>query len=113
MAVASRAVTTVAGSALTTGSTDGVGSAARFANPRAVAVDGTGNLYVADTSNGTIRQIALASQSVTTLVGVAGKHGVQPGPLPGALNQPAGIAASPAGLVYVTDLFENAVLEVR
>ncbi|MBI5236082.1 MAG: hypothetical protein HY886_07530, partial [Deltaproteobacteria bacterium] len=49
-------VTTLAGTALSTGSTDGTGSVARFYNPFGITTDGT-NLYVADTSNHTIRKI--------------------------------------------------------
>ena len=48
-------VTTVAGRAGTSGSTDGVGSAALFNHPTGIAVDSTGSLYVADTDNDTIR----------------------------------------------------------
>src|SRR5258706_573613 len=39
------------------GSADGTGSAARFYAPQGVAVDGSGNVYVADTGNDTIRKI--------------------------------------------------------
>lgn len=39
------------------GSADGTGSAARFHNPSGVAVDSAGNVYVADSSNHTIRKI--------------------------------------------------------
>jgi hypothetical protein len=49
-------VTTVAGLAGWTGSADGTGSAAWFWSPYGVVVDGTGNLYVADGSNNTIRK---------------------------------------------------------
>ena len=48
-------VTTLAGLAETPGSADGTGSAARFDNPAGVAADSTGNVYVADTLNDTIR----------------------------------------------------------
>ena len=41
-------VTTLAGSAGQTGSSDGTGSAARFDFPTGVAVDSAGNVYVAD-----------------------------------------------------------------
>jgi hypothetical protein len=48
-------VTTIGGSPFGTGATDGVGTAAQFYQPYALAVDGTGSLYIADTYNHTIR----------------------------------------------------------
>ena len=48
-------VTTLAGLALSSSSADGTGSAARFFDPAGVAVDSSGNLFVADTLNHTIR----------------------------------------------------------
>src|ERR1700731_4930428 len=48
------AITTLAGSAGGVGSADGTGSAARFYDPVGVAVDGAGNVYVADSNNQTI-----------------------------------------------------------
>ena len=59
-------VTTLAGTAGTSGSTDGTGTAARFNCPIGIATDGT-NLYVAEYANGDIRKIALSNQAVTTL----------------------------------------------
>ena len=50
-------VTTLAGSAGQTGSSNGTGSAARFDAPNVVAVDSAGNVYVADTENAEIRLI--------------------------------------------------------
>ena len=50
-------VTTLAGCAGKTGSTDGTGSEARFSSPTSVAVDSDGNVYVADTYNNTIRMV--------------------------------------------------------
>src|SRR4051794_38515763 len=50
-------VTTVAGLASSIGSTDGTGTAARFAGPCGLAVDSVGNLYVADSLNYTIRKV--------------------------------------------------------
>src|SRR5438128_9900550 len=55
----------------TSGSADGSGTDARFYDPHAVAIDGPGNLYVADTGNNTIRQITSAGV-VSTLAGQAG-----------------------------------------
>src|SRR6266700_1985560 len=47
-------------------SADGSGSGARFNSPAGVAVDGSGNLYVADTANHTIRKITSCG-AVSTL----------------------------------------------
>jgi sugar lactone lactonase YvrE len=59
-------VTTIAGAGI--GSADGVGTAATFYNPKDVAVDSSGNVYVADRANHTIRKGSLAS---TTSVAVS------------------------------------------
>ena len=64
-------VTALAGTPDTRGSTDGLGPAARFNRPGGVAVDGTGNVYVADSYNRTIRKITPAGL-VTTLAGLGG-----------------------------------------
>jgi len=49
-------VGTVAGQPGSSGSADGTGNAARFFYPTGVAADASGNLYIADTNNHTLRQ---------------------------------------------------------
>jgi DNA-binding beta-propeller fold protein YncE len=96
-------VTTVAGSAMVRGETDGKGSDALFNNPTGIAVDGLGNLYVVDTFNDTIRKITPAG-AVTTLAGSAGISGTFDGT--GGLslfNQPTGVAVDSAGNLFVAD----------
>jgi sugar lactone lactonase YvrE len=61
-------VSTLAGKMGETGALDGTGTAARFRSPEGVAVDGSGNVYVADTGNGLIRKIT-AFGKVTTVAG--------------------------------------------
>jgi hypothetical protein len=66
--LATATTTTFAGTGLV-GSNDGVGSAAQFAAPRSITADAA-NLYVFD--NGLIRQIAIATATVTTIAGQSG-----------------------------------------
>lgn len=96
-------VTTVAGRAGSLGTADGTGSAAGFTSPQGVAVDGGGNVYVADTGNYTIRKITPAAV-VTTLAGLARNGGSGDGTGSNArFFQPAGVAVDGAGNVYVAD----------
>jgi sugar lactone lactonase YvrE len=103
------AVSTLAGSAGAVGSADGAGAAARFNHPRALAVDPSGNVYVADTQSSTVRKISPGG-AVSTIVGAAGQAGFIPGALPGRIARPVGIAVSGASL-YITS--NNGVVVVH
>ena len=61
------------------GSDDGVSTAARFRQPKGLATDGNGHLFVADSANATVRMIDLTSGMVTTLAGVGGGKGTVDG----------------------------------
>lgn len=97
-------VTTLAGSSAgSSGTSDGTGSAAAFNAPAGIASDGT-NLYVADSSNHTIRQIVIATGAVTTLAGTAGTAGFVDGTGAAArFNTPIGVTLDTAGHLYVSD----------
>ncbi|MGZ5566220.1 MAG: NHL domain-containing protein, partial [Limisphaerales bacterium] len=95
-------VTTVAGLAGTSGSTDATGTSARFNLPQGIAVDASGNLYVTDSGNHTIRKIT-SGGVVTTIAGSAGSSGTADGSGSSArFNNPEGIALSGTTL-YVAD----------
>lgn len=105
-------VTTLAGLAGSSGSADGVGSAARFNNPRGVVLDGDGNLYVADAANCTIRKVS-SDGMVITLAGVAGSSGSADGMADGArFNYPYGLALDSAGNLVVAEKWNHSLRKV-
>lgn len=105
-------VTTLAGAAGKAGTTDGVGSSARFSWPTGVAVDSSGVVYVADTGNQTIRKIS-ASGAVTTLAGAAGVRGRNDGQGSAArFDSPTGLAVNRFGELYVADTMNHLIRRV-
>jgi sugar lactone lactonase YvrE len=102
-------VSTLAGLAGQIGSADGLGSAASFNAPTALAVDAAGNVYVADTGNHTIRMVTPAGL-VSTLAGSPGQQGSQDGIGTAAgFNGPTGLALDAVGNLYVADRGNSAV----
>lgn len=89
----------VAGAPGQAGIQDGERAGARLNAPASLAIDGAGNLYVADSGNYTIRRISPAG-AVTTLAGVAGNDSLVHGALPGRLPAISHLAVAPDGTVY-------------
>jgi streptogramin lyase len=103
-------VTTLAGSPGVDGSTDGPGSAALFSGPRKLGVSSAGDLFVADTGNGTVRKLSLNTAvganvwEVTTFAGSAGTSGSDDGTGAAArFNALYDIAIDSADNLYVAD----------
>jgi len=107
-------ITTVAGNG--TGSLLGDGGQATSAslhNPFGVAVDSSGNLYVADTSNNAVRKVG-TNGVITTVVG-NGTFGYSGdgGPASNAtLEQPVAVAVDKAGNLYIADMTNNVIRKV-
>ena len=105
-------VTTLAGTALSTGSTDATGSAARFNKPSGVSVDTAGNVFVADYNNSTIRKVTSAGV-VTTLAGTAGSSGSTNATGSAArFGNPIGVSVDTAGNVFVADSNNSTIRKV-
>jgi sugar lactone lactonase YvrE len=106
------AVGTLAGSG-NCGSTDGNGAQAQFCNPKGIALDRWGNLWVADSGNHTVRRIDPAGR-VSTVAGAPGVCGSADG---GSANRdnaarfcdPQDVAVDYWGNVYVADTGNSTV----
>ena len=99
-------MTTIAGLAGKSGSADGTNSAARFNHPYGVAVDASGNLYVADAFNNEIRKIKPVGTNwvVTTIAGSVNHYGSADGVGTNAqFSEPWGVTVDNTGNVYVAD----------
>lgn len=103
-------VTTFVGSGVA-GSADGTGAAASFNNPTDITIDASGNFYVSDYSNHTIRKIT-AGGVVTTLAG-SGVSGSADGTGAAAsFNFPVGLCVDLAGNVLVADYSNNLIRKI-
>lgn len=91
----------------------GLAVQATFNNPQGVAVDGKGDVYVADTGNNAIREIA-PDGKISTFAGdgTPGFRG-DTGPATKAeLTQPTGVAVDALGNVYIADAGNNVIRRV-
>ena len=109
MVTAAGQSSTVAGTPQVAGYQDGPGATAAFNTPSDVAMDGAGNLFVADAGNQVIRKITAAGV-VTTLAGTPGTAGFLDGAAATAtFNQPSALALDGLGNVYVADTGNGAI----
>lgn len=107
-------VNTVAGNGLVSRSGDGgAATSAQLNTPLGVAIDGSGNLYIADTLNNLVRKVD-AKGVITTFAGTgtAGSSGDN-GPAGSAqLNAPQGLAVDASGSLYIADTQNNRIRKV-
>lgn len=102
--------TTLAGGEF--GNDDGVGTAASFREPRGVAVDGNGNVYVADMGNTEIRKVT-PDGTVTTLAGnIANGGDIDGTGAESRLGWTYGVAVDANGNVYFSDNTDNKIKRI-
>lgn len=108
-------ITTVAGNGATGYSGDnGIASSTELDSPWGVAVDDSGNIYIADTDNNVIRKVDNDTGIITTVAGdgAAGYSGDNGLATSAELNFPDGIAVDTSGNIYIADFSNNVIRKV-
>jgi sugar lactone lactonase YvrE len=108
-------ITTVAGTGTAGYSGDGAqATAAQLANPAGVALDGSGNLFIADSAEQRIRAVNLATGVITTVAGNGTQGYSGDGALATAaeLSNPYGVAVDSSGNLYIADRNNSRLREV-
>jgi uncharacterized protein (TIGR03437 family) len=82
----------------------GQANVAALNQPTSIAIDSSGNLYIADSANNYIRKVVLSTGVITTVAGS--------GNTAGTLNHPIAVAVDPAGSVYIADNGNQRVLKL-
>jgi sugar lactone lactonase YvrE len=95
----------------TAGFQNGVGTSAKFNSPYGVAVDASGNVYVADAGNHMIRKIA-ADGTVSTVAGTGAAGFLNGAGTTAQFNFPAGLALDKSGALYVSDASNNRIRKI-
>jgi signal peptidase I len=108
------AIRLVAGTSTGFSGDGGQATSARLAAPRGVAVDASGNVFIADTTNNRIRRVDAATGVITTVAGGGSNTACT---YSGAattvsLRAPRGVAVDSSGSVYIADTGRNCIRSV-
>jgi cysteine-rich repeat protein len=108
-------ITTVAGTGVAGSSGDGgPATSAQLTEPAGLAVDGLGNLFIADTGNHRIRRVDATTGVMATVAGTgaAGSSGDGGPAANAALNMPWRVAVGGAGHLYIADTMNHRIRRV-
>ena len=115
VAAGSSIISTIAGNGTLGYSGDGTSAnLAELNNPLGVAVDGAGNIYIADSGNHCIRKISANNGIISTIAGngIAGFSGDGTSANLAELNNPTGIALDVSGNIYIADNLNNRIRKI-
>ncbi len=103
------------------GGDGGAALSANLNNPEGVALDSAGNLYIADTSNQSVRRVDAKTGAIATIAGMCGSdiYYCEPGysgdggkAVDAQLDQPAAIAFDASQALYIADRYNNRIRRV-
>lgn len=89
----------------------GAATSAWLNNPQAVVLDSSGNLYIADSNNNRIREVAASNGHISTITGngTAGYSGDGGPATSGEIQYPEGVALDSSGNVFISDTFNDRI----
>jgi trimeric autotransporter adhesin len=108
-------ISTIAGSSSAGFSGDGAAAtSAQLYYPYGIAVDGSGNIYIADQGNNRIRKVTASTGIITTIAGTgtAGFSGDGAAATSAKLNNPAAIAVDGSGNVFISDQYNQRIRKI-
>ena len=93
----------------------GLATSAKISGPAGILVDNNGNIYFADNNNSRIRRVDAATKIITTIAGngIADFSGDSGEPTNASLNYPEKFAFDSKGVLYIADVYNFRIREVK
>ena len=114
--ISKNSITTMAGTGIAGYNGDGgPATSAQLDNPMGIYVDGSGNIYIADTFNCLIRKVDAVTGNISTVAGMDGQCGYDDDNKPATsamLNYPMEVFVDTLGNIYIADRNNNRIRKV-